>query len=197
MRDYSSFKSWRLFRATFRPLSCSLRSLPPEKTVVSEKYDEVVFTNPKAGFHQSLASGNVKKLPYPLSNEESVAEHFRTYGDEEEMKAMLAAKLFLEGELRNVKERLLRADAELEGVKRSLSAARGGSDAATVTSAGTTGTAGPSSIGGTGIEVGGAAGGPGGSGAGAGKAAVAKPTKKAASMASSDSEPAGKKAKSS
>ena len=164
--------------------------------MVSEKYDEVVFTNPKAGFHQSLASGNVKKLPYPLSNEESVAEHFRTYGDEEEMKAMLAAKVFLEGELRNVKERLLRTDAELEGVKRSLSAARGGSDAAAAPSAGTTGTAGPSSIGGTGIEGGGAAGGPG-SGAGAGKAAVAKPTKKAASAASSDSQPAGKKAKSS
>ena len=176
----------------FVPLSdlylASRSSSSLRKTVVSERYDEVVFTNPKAGFHQTLASGNVENLPYPLSNEESVAEHFRTYGDEEEMKVMLAAKGFLEGELRNVKERLLRVDAELEVVKRSLSAARGGSDAA-APSAGTTGTAGPSTIGATGIEAGGAA--------GAGKAAVAKHTKKAASVASSDLQPAGKKAKSS
>ncbi len=163
--------------------------------MVSEKYDEVVFTNPKAGFHQSLVNGNVKKLWYPLSNEESVAEHFRTYGDEEEMKAMLAAKRFLEGELRNVKERLLRADAELEGVKCSLSVARGGSDAA-APSPGMTVTAGPSSVGVKGIEGGGAAGGPA-SGAGAGKATVIKPAKKVALMVSSDSQPSGKKAKSS
>ena len=61
-----------------------------------------------------------------LSNEPSVAEHFGTYGNEEEIRAMFAVKVFLEGELRDIRERLLlAADVELEGVKRSLSVARG------------------------------------------------------------------------
>eukprot|EP00581_Thalassiosira_minuscula_P010177 CAMPEP_0183711198 /NCGR_PEP_ID=MMETSP0737-20130205/6761_1 /TAXON_ID=385413 /ORGANISM="Thalassiosira miniscula, Strain CCMP1093" /LENGTH=292 /DNA_ID=CAMNT_0025939649 /DNA_START=51 /DNA_END=925 /DNA_ORIENTATION=- len=112
--------------------------------VVSEKYDEVVFTNPKAEFHQSILNGYYPKdnknnhngnnnnkqqqqqqqqlshLPYPLSNEPSVIAHFRTYGDEDDVKAMLVAKQFLEGELATVKERLLRVDGELEEVKRDL-----------------------------------------------------------------------------
>lgn len=80
-----------------------------------------MFTSPKAEFHQSILSGHKKKkLPYPLSNEQSVSDHFRTYGDEEEVQAMLAAKKFLEGELRNVKARLLRVDSELDEVKTSL-----------------------------------------------------------------------------
>ena len=90
-------------------------------SVVAEKYDEVVFTNPKMEFHKSLLDGHKKKkLRYPLSNEQSVADHFRTYGDEEDVKSMLEAKKFLEGELRNVKDRLLRADAELEEAKHAL-----------------------------------------------------------------------------
>lgn len=102
-------------------------------TVVSEKYDEVVFTNPKASFHQSLLNGHTRKkntkkqqqsLPYPLSNEPNVMEHFRTYGDESEVKSMLAAKKFLEDELRNIKDRILRADAELEEVKHTLAATK-------------------------------------------------------------------------
>ncbi len=95
--------------------------------MVSEKYDEVVFTNPKISFHQSLLNGhgkNNKTLPYPLSNEPCVVEHFRTYGDETEVKTMLAAKKFLEDELRNVKDRLLRVDAELEEVKHALAATK-------------------------------------------------------------------------
>jgi hypothetical protein len=104
-----------------------LPHIPHNITVVSEKYDEVVFTNPKATFHQCLLNGhlkNNKKLPYPLSNEPLVTEHFRTYGDEAEVKVMLEAKRFLEEELRNVKDRLLRVDAELEEVKHELSAAK-------------------------------------------------------------------------
>ena len=89
--------------------------------MVAEKYDEVVFTNPKADFHQSLLDGHKKKQqPYPQSNEKSVSDHFRTYGDEDEIQTMLSAKKFLEGELRNVKDRLLRADVELEEVKHDL-----------------------------------------------------------------------------
>ncbi|KAK1745490.1 transcription initiation factor TFIID subunit 14 family protein [Skeletonema marinoi] len=78
--------------------------------VVSEKYDEVVFTNPKVVFHKQLLDGQQqsrknkkkKQLTYPLSHESSVMEHFRTYGDETDVKAMLAAKEFLQKELRSM-----------------------------------------------------------------------------------------------
>jgi len=91
--------------------------------VVAEKYDEVVFTNPREEFHQCLINGHKKNtLAYPLSNEQSVLQHYRTYGDEGDVKALLSAKQFLEGELRNVKDRLLRVDSELDEVKCSLTA---------------------------------------------------------------------------
>ena len=89
--------------------------------VVSESYDEVVFTNPKAEFHKALLDGHKhKRLSYPLSKEQSVIDHFKVYGDEEEVKLMISAKKFLEGELKNVKDRMIRVDKELEEVKHSL-----------------------------------------------------------------------------
>lgn len=89
--------------------------------VVSEKYDEVVFTNPKEEFHISLADAHkVKKLSYPLSKEQSVLKHFRTYGDEGDVQAMSRAKKHLEGELRSIKDRLLKVDSELDTVKARL-----------------------------------------------------------------------------
>ena len=85
--------------------------------VVSESYDEVVFTNPKAEFHKALLDGHKhKRLSYPLSKEQSVIDHFKVYGDEEEVKLMISAKKFLEGELKNVKDRMIRVDKELEEV---------------------------------------------------------------------------------
>jgi hypothetical protein len=99
------------------------------------------------------------------------------------MKFMISAKGFLEGELRNVKERLLRVDLELEEAKRSLSAASSSSS-----SAGTKGTGD--------VRCGVAAGGSsGGGGSNADKAAIKPPG--ATSATSSDSQPAGKKARSS
>jgi hypothetical protein len=94
--------------------------------VVSEKYDEVVFTNPKVEFHNLLLSANSTKPEYPLSNEPANLEYFRTYGDEEDVQRMLAAKEFLEGELRSVRDRLLKADKELEEIKTSLALVKEG-----------------------------------------------------------------------
>ena len=167
--------------------------------MVAEKYDEVVFTNPKYEFHKALADGHKKKkLPYPLSKEQSVINHFRTYGDEEDVKTMLSAKQFLEGELKNVKDRLLRVDAELEEVKHSLAASKESNNV------GATGT---TSVGGGG---GGAAGGSssnkGNKSGGGGKKEKSKYMKKkeaaekakaaAAAAAVAESQPAAKKAKS-
>lgn len=149
---------------------------------MAEKYDEVVFTNPKAEFHKSLVDGRKKKkLPYPLSNEQSVADHFRTYGDEGDVKAMLSAKEFLEGELRNVKDRLLRVDAELDEARQALAVAKDMEPTAlaSATTAKTTGAGAKGSA-------------KGGAGAEKGKGGR-KPKKK--EKASSESGPAGKKAK--
>lgn len=120
--------------------------------VVSERYDEVVFTNPKVVFHKQLLDGQQvqqqtknkkrkknKQLAYPLSHEASVIEHFRTYGDEMDVKAMLAAREFLQKELRTVKDRLIKVDEELEEVKDRLAAAVSeSSTAASATAAATT-----------------------------------------------------------
>ncbi|KAL7516293.1 hypothetical protein ACHAWX_001325 [Stephanocyclus meneghinianus] len=62
---------------------------------------------------------------HPLSNQPAVIEYFRTYGDEADVQKMLAAKKFLEVELRNVKDRLLKADNELDELKTSLSLLKG------------------------------------------------------------------------
>jgi len=143
----------------------SNQTQPTDVAVVSEKYDEVVFTNPEEEFHRLLLEGNTEeycvedngnadgggdnknkpesnsttittsaistattpsKLPYPLSHEPSVIQYFRTYGDEQDVQAMIAAKQFLEKELRNVKDRLMKADEELEEVKAALTLAKGG-----------------------------------------------------------------------
>lgn len=142
----------------------SNQTQPTDVAVVSEKYDEVVFTNPEEEFHRLLLEGNTEeycvedngnvdgggdnknkpesnsttittsaistamtpsKLPYPLSHEPSVIQYFRTYGDEQDVQAMIAAKQFLEKELRNVKDRLMKADEELEEVKAALTLAKG------------------------------------------------------------------------
>lgn len=107
--------------------------------VVSEKYDEVVFTNPKLEFHNLLLSANSTKPEYALSKEPANLEYFRTYGDEEDVQRMLAAKQFLEGELRDVRDRLSKADKELDEIKTSLTLVNGNDPKPAVTS-GTTNT---------------------------------------------------------
>ena len=94
--------------------------------VVSEKYDEVVFTNPKIEFHQLLLSADKSPIEYPLSNEMANLEYFRTYGDEDDVQRMIAAKQFLDAELRNVKDRLLKADTELDEIKNNLALVKSG-----------------------------------------------------------------------
>ncbi|KAL7463773.1 hypothetical protein ACHAXS_005542 [Conticribra weissflogii] len=229
----------------------SNQTQPTDVAVVSEKYDEVVFTNPEEEFHRLLLEGNTEeycfhdndngdgggdtktksksntattatstdstittpsKLPYPLSHEPSVIQYFRTYGDEQDVQAMIAAKQFLEKELRNVKDRLMRADVELEEVKAALAMAKGG-DAHTgatgmASRAGVvhvTGTVGGSGLvggsgvigvkGTTGIAAGGksgrrSSGGKGGAGAGRPKKSKARST-----TAAGESAPSGKKSK--
>jgi len=168
--------------------------------VVSEKYDEVVFTNPKVVFHKQLLDGQQqqsrknkkkKQLTYPLSHESSVMEHFRTYGDETDVKAMLAAKEFLQKELRSVKDRLIKVDDELEDVKGMLVAASATAAAAASTSDGAVGTKGDTSSSSSAVGAGTVTGKGGASSSKSGK------KKKSAAGGASGEQPASKKAKSS
>ena len=166
--------------------------------VVSEKYDEVVFTNPKVVFHKQLLDGQQqsrknkkkKQLTYPLSHESSVMEHFRTYGDETDVKAMLAAKEFLQKELRSVKDRLIKVDDELEDVKGMLVAASATAAAAAFTSDGAVGTKGDTSSS-SAVGAGTVTGKGGSTSSKSGK------KKKSAAGGASGEQPASKKAKSS
>ena len=179
--------------------------------VVSERYDEVVFTNPKVVFHKQLLDGQQqqqtntknkkrkknKQLTYPLSHESSVIEHFRTYGDEMDVKAMLAAREFLQKELRTVKDRLIKVDDELEEVKdRLVAVASESSSTAAATSA--------SAAKSTSKVASGSGGTKGGTSSAAtsgksGLTSISKSSKKkkTAAAGSASGEPASKKAKSS
>ena len=88
--------------------------LPPDNSkepepVVSEKYDEVVFTDPTETFHSQLMQSG--ELPKVRSQEKSVQELFQPYSDESDFQKLIEAQKFLEAELKMVKDRILRADA--------------------------------------------------------------------------------------
>mmetsp|Transcript_6683 Transcript_6683/g.8337 ORF Transcript_6683/g.8337 Transcript_6683/m.8337 type:complete len:284 (+) Transcript_6683:23-874(+) len=77
--------------------------------VKSERYDEVVFTDPTETFHKQLMqSGN---LPKVNSQESAVQGQFKPYTDEEDFKILLEAQKFIEAELQSVKDRILKADS--------------------------------------------------------------------------------------
>ncbi len=181
--------------------------------VVSERYDEVVFTNPKVVFHKQLLDGQQqqqtntknkkrkknKQLTYPLSHESSVIEHFRTYGDEIDVKAMLAAREFLQKELRTVKDRLIKVDDELEEVKDKLVAVASESSstaAATTTSATAAKSTSKVASGSGGTKGGTSSAGTSGKG-GSTSSSKSSKKKKTAAAGGASGEPASKKAKSS
>ncbi len=79
--------------------------------VVSERYDEVVFTDPTEVFHKQLMeSGNLPKIK---SNVAAVQESFKPYSDNNDFKILIEAQKFLESELVSVKDRILRADSAI------------------------------------------------------------------------------------
>ena len=79
--------------------------------VVSEKYDEVVITDPTEMFHKQLmASGN---LPKVKSHEKAVQALFKPYSDNNDFQILVEAQKFLLAELQAVKDRILRADSSL------------------------------------------------------------------------------------
>lgn len=99
------------------PPGAPANAVPTDTTipVVAEKYDEVVFTNPTETFFKRLQSiAHAPTIKYKHD------EHLHNYTDTEDMKALLEAQKFLQGELAMVKERLSQIDGELTQVDDAL-----------------------------------------------------------------------------
>jgi hypothetical protein len=87
--------------------------------VVSEIYDEVVFTDPNESFFQQLIE--VRKVP-SIESEYSHHEHFTQFSDTDDVHALLEAQKFLQQQLLEAKQRLKAVDDALEQVDGELEA---------------------------------------------------------------------------
>jgi hypothetical protein len=85
--------------------------------VVSESYDEVVFTDPSETFFGQLQRLTVNPPP-PI--EHSQREHFGSFSDHDICAALVEAQKFLTAELDGVKRRLISMDAETAQVDAAL-----------------------------------------------------------------------------
>lgn len=88
-----------------------------ETPVVSEIYDEVVFTDPSETFFEQLQA--VREAS-SVETEYSQHKHFTKFSDMDDVHALLEAQKFLRQQLRDAKERLKCVDGELAEVEQDL-----------------------------------------------------------------------------
>ena len=93
--------------------------------VISERYDEVVFTNPTIEFHTALITAASSTATDTSSTSSSSQNNVITkvWNDNDESKIMIMAKTYLEQQLQTIKERLVYIDMEIENVKRDTATA--------------------------------------------------------------------------
>lgn len=91
---------------------------PTKEPVVSERYDEAVFTDPKEFFFQSLM--RVADLPKIQSADAAVQACFQSFSDEDDFQRLLEAQKFLTKELEQVKTRMKIATQETDSVDNEL-----------------------------------------------------------------------------
>lgn len=89
--------------------------------VVSEVYDEVVFTDPNENFFQQLQ--DVRNV-LSIETEYSQHKHFTQFSDTNDTLALLEAQNFVQRQLSEAKERLKLVDDDLEQVENNLIVAR-------------------------------------------------------------------------
>jgi hypothetical protein len=77
---------------------------------LSEYYDEIVFTDPTEAFHQQLQRAEIMPRLTVINTE--CAPYWKRPGDDNDIKSLIAAQGFLDQELLNVKERILKAEEE-------------------------------------------------------------------------------------
>ena len=83
--------------------------------VVSESYDEVVFTDPTESFFSLL-----QRLAVVPTAEYSQREHFPVYSDHDLCTALLEGQKYLQHELEEIKTRLLNVETETQQVDAAL-----------------------------------------------------------------------------
>lgn len=97
------------------PPGTSANAIPTntEVPVVSEVYDEIVFTNPNESFFLDvLAIGDTPSI----EQEYTQHQHFTKFSDTADMHALLEAQKFIQQQLQISKERYLRLNEELDAV---------------------------------------------------------------------------------
>jgi hypothetical protein len=88
-----------------------------EEPVVSEVYDEIVFTNPDESFFQDLQT--IGESP-TIEHEYSQSKYFTKFSDTEDALALLEAQKFLQDQLMLIKERYRRVNEEMEAIDEEL-----------------------------------------------------------------------------
>lgn len=83
---------------------------PTNEPVISEFYDEIVFTDPTEVFYQQLKRADV--MPKLAVTNTHCAEYWKRPSDDHDVKVLAAAQNFLDQELLAVKERILKAEED-------------------------------------------------------------------------------------
>mmetsp|Transcript_16917 Transcript_16917/g.25086 ORF Transcript_16917/g.25086 Transcript_16917/m.25086 type:complete len:285 (-) Transcript_16917:177-1031(-) len=91
---------------------------PTTEPVVSEVYDEVVFTDPKESFLHQLKS--IRDLPKVTATSPELQKCFLEYTDEEEAQKLLEAQAFLTAQLSKVKDKFEVLSREMAEVDQAL-----------------------------------------------------------------------------
>ncbi|CAM9475285.1 unnamed protein product [Ascophyllum nodosum] len=93
----------------------------PKKAVVSEFYDEVVFTDPYEEFYDTLMQG--QKLMPQRKHEHQ--EHFSTFSDGDTLQRLASAREWVHNQLRETKDKIRKADMEIAQLKANALAGSG------------------------------------------------------------------------
>eukprot|EP00903_Cladosiphon_okamuranus_P013154 g12268.t1 len=93
----------------------------PKKAVVSEFYDEVVFTDPYEEFYTTLMQGQ-KLLPQRKHEHQ---EHFSTFSDGDTLQRLAAAREWVHNQLRGTKDKIRKADMDMAQLKANALASSG------------------------------------------------------------------------
>ncbi|CAN0063526.1 unnamed protein product [Scytosiphon promiscuus] len=92
-----------------------------KRAVVSEFYDEVVFTDPYEEMYNTLMQGQ-KLLPQKKHEHQ---EHFSTFSDGDTLQRLAAAREWVHNQLRETKDKIRKADMDMAQLKASATASSG------------------------------------------------------------------------
>ncbi|CAM9394871.1 unnamed protein product [Discosporangium mesarthrocarpum] len=93
--------------------------LNTKKPVLSEQYDEVVFTDPHDDFYGQLMLGQTA----PRLKKQEHQEHLSTFADGDTLQRLAAAREWVHTKLGETKDKIRKADMELTKLKNAAAAA--------------------------------------------------------------------------